>query len=112
MVDTGLHAVPLRRRPGQQTRLPGHRGRAPRRAIALRASCDALRSTVGKGQPGTPIPVSAQVSVLEWIGHARARQADAEAELTAAVARARQPGRSWTAIATRLGTARQVSCHR
>src|SRR5258708_17605360 len=70
-----------------------------RGTVPLCASCDALRSTLGKGQPRTPIPAPAPAGVLDWIGQAHARVLDTEAELTAAGTRARQHGHSWAAIA-------------
>ena len=81
-------------------------------SIPLCASCDTLRSTIGKGQPGKPIPAPARTDLLDWIGHARARLTDAEAELTAAVTRARQHGHSWAVIASRLGITRQAAQQR
>lgn len=58
-------------RPGCQVTAVVRRGTVP-----LCASCDALRSTVGK--PGTPIPAPAPAGVLDWIGQAHARMLDAE----------------------------------
>ncbi len=111
MVDTGgtlcHYAASPAARPGCQITAAVRRGTVP-----LCASCDALRSTVGKGQPGTPIPVPAAASVLDWIGLARTRLADADAEVTAAVTRARKHGHSWAAIADRLGITRQAAQQR
>jgi hypothetical protein len=95
------------RRPGCQVTAAVRRG-----AIALCASCDALRSTLGKGQPATPIPAAAPASVLDWISQARTRLLDAEAEVTAAVTNARQHGHSWAAIAARLEITRQAAQQR
>jgi hypothetical protein len=64
-------------RPGCQVTAAMRRG-----TTALCASCDALRSTLGKGQPGTPIPAPAAASVLDWISQARTRLAGAGAEVT------------------------------
>jgi hypothetical protein len=94
-------------RPGCQVTAVVRRGTVP-----LCASCDALRSTVGKGQPGTPVPAPAPAGVLDWIGQAHACLLDAEAELTAAVTRARQHGHSWAAIAARLHITRQAAQQR
>jgi hypothetical protein len=94
-------------RPGCQVTAVVRRGPIP-----LCGSCDALRSTLGKGQPATPIPVTGKVSILDWIGHAHTRLLDAEAEVTAAVTRARQHGHSWAAVATRLGITRQAAQQR
>jgi hypothetical protein len=111
MVDTPRtrchYATDPASRPGCQVTAIVRRG-----TIALCASCDAQRSTVGKGQPATPIPVTAQAGILDWLGHASARLAAADAEVTAAVTRARQHGHSWTAIATRLGITRQAAQQR
>lgn len=105
MVDTGgtlcHYAADPAGRPGCQVTAVMRRGTIP-----LCATCDTLRSTVGKGQPGTPILAAA--SILDWIGQARTRLADAEAEITATVTRARQHGHSWAAIADRLGITRQA----
>ena len=94
-------------RPGCQVTAVVRRG-----TTALCASCDALRSTLGKGQPPTPIPAPSPASVLDWIGQAHTRLAHAEAELTAAVTRARQHGHSWAAIAARLHITRQAAQQR
>lgn len=94
-------------RPGCQLTAVVRRGTVP-----LCASCDALRSTLGKGQPSTPIPAPAPARVLDWVGQAHARVLDTEAELTAAVTRARQHGHSWAAIAARLHITRQAAQQR
>ena len=111
MIDIGWtpcrYAADPARRPGCQVTAVVRRG-----AISLCASCDALRSTVGKGQPGTPVPVPAAASVLDWIGQARTRLLDAEAEVTAAVTRARQHGHSWAAVAASLHITRQAAQQR
>lgn len=101
------HAADPDRRPSCQVTAAVRRG-----TTALCASCDALRSTLGKGQPATPIPAAAPASLLDWIGQARTRLASAEAEVTAAVTRARQHGHSWAAIAARLGITRQAAQQR
>ncbi len=111
MIDTGWalchYAADPARHPGCQVTAVVRSG-----TTALCASCDARRSTIGKGQPGTPIPVPAAPTILDWIGHARAQLLDAEDEVTAAVTRARQHGHSWTVIAARLGTTRQAAQQR
>jgi hypothetical protein len=75
--------------------------------IALCASCNAARSTLGKGQTPVPLPPSAPFDVLGWVATAHRQTTTAEATLAAAVTRARQSGASWTAIGARLGTSRQ-----
>ena len=111
MIDIGWalchYAAYPASRPGCQVTAVVRRGTVP-----LCASCDALRSTLGKGQPGTPIPVPATASIMDWIGQARTRLADAEAEVTAAVTRARQHGHSWAAVAARLAITRQAAKQR
>ncbi len=111
MVDTGWmlchYAANPAARPGCQVTAVVRRG-----SIPLCASCDAQRSTLGKGQPATPIPVPAAASILDWIGQARTRLLDAEAEVTAAVTRARQHGCTWAAIAACLDTTRQAAQQR
>lgn len=102
------YATDPARRPRCQVTAVVRRG-----GVALCASCDALRSTVGKGQPTTMVPAAPDPdSVLDWISQAHARLAGAEAEVTAAVTRARQHGRSWAAIASRLGITRQAAQQR
>lgn len=83
-----------------------------RGGIPLCASCDARRSTLGKGQPAAWLPASPPVDPLEWITTARARLRAAEADLAAAAARARQHGHSWAAIGDRLGITRQAAQQR
>jgi hypothetical protein len=102
------YATDPTRRPGCQVTAVVRRG-----SVALCASCDVLRSTVGKGQPTTMISAAPDpASVLDWISQAHARLAEAEAEVTAAVTRARQHGHSWAAIAGRLGITRQAAQQR
>jgi hypothetical protein len=109
MTGTLCHyATDPARRPGCQVTAVLRRGKVP-----LCASCDALRSTLGKGQPATAIPAPrAPACLLDWIGQAHARLADAESEVTAAVTRARLHGHSWAAIAGRLGISRQAAQQR
>jgi hypothetical protein len=101
------YAADLARRPGCQVTAAVRRG-----TIALCASCDAQRSTLGKGQPAIPVPDPDPATVLDWIGQAGTRLAGAQAEVTAAVGRARQHGYSWAAIATRLDITRQAAQQR
>lgn len=103
-----LYATDPASRPGCQVTAVVRRGTVP-----LCASCDARRSTLGKGQPTTPIPAPGTAAcLLDWIGQAHARLAGAEAEVTAAVTRARLHGHSWAAIADRLGVSRQAAQQR
>jgi hypothetical protein len=76
-------------------------------AVALCASCNAARSTLGKGQPALPLPTSEAFDVLGWVSTAHQQAGAAEATLSAAVTRARQSGASWSAIGSQLGLSRQ-----
>jgi hypothetical protein len=94
-------------RPDCQVTAVVRRGR-----VALCASCDALRSTLGKGQAAAPLPAAPPIDPLHWVTQAQAQLRAAEAELAATVIRARQAGQSWTAIGARLGTTRQAAQQR
>jgi len=98
------YATELNTRPDCQVTAVVCRGRVP-----LRASCDALRSTLGKGQAAARLPATQTIDLLDWITQAQAQLRGAEAELAAAVIRARQMGKSWTAIGARLGVTRQAA---
>ena len=76
-------------------------------AIMLCASCNATRSTLGKGQTPVPLPAGPAFDVLGWVATAHQQAGAAEATLAAAVTRARQSGASWTAIRAQLGLSRQ-----
>jgi hypothetical protein len=76
-------------------------------AVALCASCNAARSTLGKGQTPVPLPLGPAFDVLDWVATAHQQARAAEATLTAAVTRARQTGATWTAIGAQLGLSRQ-----
>ena len=76
-------------------------------AVALCASCNAARSTLGKGQTPIPLPTGPAFDVLGWVATAHQQAGAAEATLAAAVTRARQAGASWTAIGAQLGVSRQ-----
>jgi hypothetical protein len=80
--------------------------------IALCASCDQRRSTLGKGQPPTPLPPAPPVDPLAWIAQARRDLRAAEDTLTATVHRARQRGHPWSAIGAVLGISRQAAQQR
>ena len=76
-------------------------------AVRLCPSCDAARSTLGKGQPPVPLPASAPLDVLRWVATAHQQAGAAEATLAATVTRARQGGATWSAIGAQLGLSRQ-----
>ena len=76
-------------------------------AVALCGSCDAARSTLGKGQTPIPLPPGQAFDVLGWVTTAHQQAGAAEANLAAAVTRARQTGASWTVIGAQLGLSRQ-----
>ena len=80
--------------------------------VALCASCDARRSSLGTGEPAPPLPPAPPAGLLHWVATAQARLRDAEAELAAAAHRARQHGHSWQAIGATLGTTRQAAQQR
>jgi hypothetical protein len=80
--------------------------------VALCASCDALRSTLGKGQAPARLPAAPPIGPLDWVTQAQAQLRAAEAELAAAVIRARQAGQTWTAIGASLGITRQAAQQR
>jgi hypothetical protein len=80
--------------------------------IALCASCDRQRSTLGKGLPRTPLKTTADLDVLAWIDQARRDLRTAEHALAGAVHRARQQGQSWSAIGTALHISRQAAQQR
>ncbi len=76
-------------------------------AVALCPSCNAARSTLGKGQTPLPLPAGAAFDVLGWVATAHQQVGAAEATLAAAVTRARQAGASWLLIGAQLGVSRQ-----
>jgi hypothetical protein len=76
-------------------------------AVALCASCNAARSTVGKGQAPVPLPAGPAFDVLGWVATAHQQAGAAEATLAAAVTRARQGGATWSVIGAQLGVSRQ-----
>ncbi len=80
--------------------------------IALCGPCASRRSTVGKGQPGIPLPPSPTIDLLSWIAAAQHDAAAAEHTLNAAITRARQAGLPWTAIGAQLGVSRQAAQQR
>lgn len=80
--------------------------------IALCPSCNAQRSSIGKGQHAAGLPASPQLNVLDWVADAHQHAATAERTLTAAITRARQTGASWSAIGAQMGVSRQAAQQR
>jgi hypothetical protein len=80
--------------------------------VALCSSCQARRSTLGKGQRPLPLATSPALDVLDWVTTAHQQANDADRALAAAVTRARQAGHPWSAIGTRLGVSRQAAQQR
>jgi hypothetical protein len=76
-------------------------------AVTLCASCNAARSTLGKGQTPVPLPTGPGFDVLGRVATAHQQANAAEATLAAAVIRARQAGASWSVIGAQLGVSRQ-----
>jgi len=76
-------------------------------AVALCPSCNAARSTLGKGQTPVPLPAGPAFDVLSWVASANQQAGAAEATLAAAVTRARQGGATWSVIGAQLGVSRQ-----
>ncbi len=80
-------------------------GRTP-----LCASCDRQRSTLGKGITPTRLNIATEATdadILAWIDQAQRDLHTAAHALAGAVARARQHGQPWSAIATVLRVSRQ-----
>ena len=76
-------------------------------AVALCPSCNAARSTLGKGQTPVPLPAGRAFDVLGWVATAHQQAGAAEATLAAAVTRARHSGATWSVIGAQLGVSRQ-----
>jgi hypothetical protein len=76
-------------------------------AVALCPSCNAARSTLGKGQAPVRLPAGPGFDVLGWVATAHQQAGAAEATLAAAVTRARQGGATWSVIGAQLGVSRQ-----
>jgi len=76
-------------------------------AVTLCSSCNETRSTLGKGQTPVPLPTGPVLDILDWVATARQQAGAAEANLAAAVTRARQSGASWSAIGAQIGLSRQ-----
>jgi hypothetical protein len=77
--------------------------------VALCPACDQRRSTLGKGRAPARLPDPA---VLLEITAARDACQQAEAALQHAVARARQAGHPWSAVAAVLAISRQAAWQR
>lgn len=76
--------------------------------VALCPSCDARRSTVGKGVVGPSLVAGASWSALEAAEAAAAELRAAEDQLAAAVVSARRLGHSWRELGNALGVSRQA----
>ena len=76
-------------------------------AVALCPSCNAARSTHGKGQAPVRLSAGPAFDVLGWVATAHQQAGAAEATLAAAVTRARQGGATWSVIGAQLGVSRQ-----
>ena len=79
---------------------------------ALCADCDTRRSTLGKGITPHRLPPQQPLDVLHWITQAGRQAQQAQAELAAAVCRARTQGHTWTAIGATLHITRQAAQQR
>ena len=80
--------------------------------VALCPSCQAHRSTVGKGELPVALPAGPAFDVLAWVATAHEQANAAERTLAAAVTRARQGGASWAVIGAQLGVSRQAAQQR
>ncbi len=74
----------------------------------LCATCDAMRSTVGKGTTPRPVP-GVELGALIDAAHAAT---DAERQLAHAALAARTAGASWTQIGDAVGLTRQAAQQR
>lgn len=79
---------------------------------ALCPDCDTRRSTLGKGLTPRRLPNPQPVDILNWIAQADEQTHQAQAELAAAVHRARAQHHSWTAIGATLKITRQAAQQR
>lgn len=80
--------------------------------MALCRSCDARRSTMGKGMVGRSLVHGRDWSALEAIEEAVEQLRAAEHQLAAAVASARRLGHSWSELGAALGVTRQAAQQR
>ncbi len=89
-----------------------HRAVVAYGAVSLCPSCDARRSTVGKGIVGRSLVGGSDWSALEAVEAAADRIRAAEEQLAAAVASARRLGHSWSELGAALGVTRQAAQQR
>ena len=89
-----------------------HRAVVAYGAVSLCRSCDARRSTVGKGIVGHSLVGGRDWSALEGVEAAADRIRAAEEQLAAAVASARRLGHSWSELGAALGVTRQAAQQR
>jgi hypothetical protein len=80
--------------------------------VALSASCDRQRSTLGKGHAPVPLRPGRCIDPLDWVASAHAATRKADQRLAAAVTRARSHGYTRAEIAARLGVTRQAAQQR
>jgi len=80
--------------------------------MALCRSCDARRSTIGKGMVGRSLVHGRDWSALEAVETAVGQLATAEEQLAGAVVAARRLGHSWGELGVALGVTRQAAQQR
>ena len=80
--------------------------------MALCSSCDARRSTMGKGMVGRSLVHGRDWSALEAVETAVGQLATAEEQLAGAVVAARRLGHSWGELGVALGVTRQAAQQR
>jgi hypothetical protein len=81
-------------------------------AVALCSTCDARRSTVGKGLVGRSLLPGRDPSGLGAVVTAVSELRAAEEQLVATVASARRLGHSWSDLGAALGVSRQAAQQR
>lgn len=104
---TCVHATDPTRRPHCQLTAAIRYG-----TTALCSDCNSRRSTLGKGDTPQPLPPAPLPDLLHWITTADRQLRAANAELTAAVQRARAHGHSWTTIGAALDITKQAAHQR
>jgi hypothetical protein len=114
MSQEGLTLMPLAASPTTPVLRPRceHRAVVAYGPVALCRSCDARRSTIGKGIVGRSLAHGRDWSALEAIEGAAGKLAAAEEWLTGAVATARDLGHSWGELGAALGVTRQAAQQR